>query len=152
MMQRIYRWMEKLVDRNDRKNGLKTRSEIMSELVDTSIELDRLKADIELIPDAVIRLLSILFNEGFHKSTTRLPRMDIAQQEKSLEAYLDLAVKYGVSARELLGMDPVEFTQFMVENFIDLEVRAAERRANVWRSDRITLLHSVSDAAEQVGL
>lgn len=152
MRQRIYLWMEKLIERNDRKIGLKTRNEAMAELVETSLELEHMKLDMEPIPDVLLILLHQLFSEEFHKATTQRPRLDLAEQEKSLQLYLNLAVRSGKSAQELLDMDHVEFNHFLVKRVIQNRLAATECRSNVSRFDRTTLLHSVSDAAEAVGL
>lgn len=151
-MWRIYRWMENLIDRSDRKAGWKTRGQILRELVDTSIELEHLKLDLEPIPKVVLEFMRDIFNEEFHKDAAKRPSMSLAEQERHLQQYIDIALKFGMTAEEFLNLDHVEFRELMIEWVIDNELTITELRSGVAPQDRTTLLYSVSDAAEQVGL
>ena len=151
-MWRIYRWMEKLIDRSNRKAGWKTRGELLGELVDTSLELEHLKLDLEPIPKIIIEYLRDIFNEDFHKAAAKRPNVSLPVQERHLQQYIDIALKLGMSAEDFLSLDHVEFRELMIGWVIGNELTITEIHSGVAPQDRTTLLHSVSDAAEQVGL
>lgn len=151
-MWRIYSWMEKLIDRHDRKSGWKTRGEMLGELVDTSLELEHLKLDLEPIPKIVIEYLRDIFNEEFHKSAAKRPNLSVPEQERHLQQYIDLALKLGMSAEEFLNLDHVEFRELMIGWVIGNELTITEIQSGIAPQERTTLLYLVSDAAEQVGL